>query len=71
MPGSRHSESDYVITGAGVAGQELVVESSMVRATRPGLDLPGVAWDTDGDSNKKSYIKPTNGAAKVLSSHAQ
>ena len=52
-----------------VAGQQLVVESSMLGAVRPVLELLGVAWDTGGDSNNTSSINPTTGAMQVLSSH--
>ena len=53
------------------AGQELVVKSSMVGATRPVLELLGVTWDTDGDSSNNSFVNPTTGVVKVLSSHTQ
>ena len=52
-----------------VAGQQLVVESSMLGAVRPVLELLGVAWDTGSDSNNTSSINPTTGAMQVLSSH--
>ena len=54
-----------------LAGQELVVESSMVGATRPVLELLDVTWNTDGNSSNNSSIQPTTGAVNVLSSHEQ
>ena len=52
------------------AGQALVVESSMVRATTPVLELLGVTWDTDGYSNNNLFINPTTGAVNIRSRHA-
>ena len=53
-----------------VAGQELVVESSLLGATRPVLELLGVTWEAEGDGNNNSSINPTTGAIKVLSRHS-
>ena len=47
----------------------LVVESIILGAIRRILELLGVTWDTDGDSNNNSSLNPTTGATKVLSSH--
>ena len=50
-----------------VAGQQLVVESSMLGAVRPVLELLGVAWDLGGDGNNNSTLNPNTGAIQVMS----
>ena len=51
-----------------VAGEQLVVESSLLGPVRSVLELLGVTWETDGDGNNNSSINPTTGDLKVLSS---
>ena len=51
------------------AGQEVVIESSLLRPIRPVLELLGVTWETEGNINNNSSLNPTTGALKVLSSH--
>ena len=52
-----------------VAGQELVIESSLLRLIRPVMELLGVTWETEDDGNNNSSLNHTTGALKVLYSH--
>ena len=52
-----------------LAGQQLVVRGRMLEAVRPVLDLLGVDWAVEEDTNSNSSIHPETGAIEVMHMH--